>query len=82
MVWRSIDGYKLWGSIPKQLIEVNAKGKPEDLIGREFSFMAYVHRSDDDFFGYFKRPSNVSDIVGIAEVKRSETSRALAYPKS
>ena len=64
-----------------QLIEGYAKGKPEDLVGREFSFMAYVHRSDDDFFGYFKRPSKVSDLVGIAEVKRSETSRDLAYPK-
>ena len=82
MLLRSIDGYKLWGSIPKQMLEGYADGKPEDLIGREFSFMAYVHRSDDDFFGYFKRPSKVSDLVGIAEVKRSETSSALAYPKS
>ena len=89
MLLKTLDGYKLWGTIPKQLIEGYAKGKPEDLVGREFSFMAYVHRSDDDFFGYFKRPSGVSDLVGCAEVHRQDkegnpdpVSKALAYPKS
>ena len=61
MLLKSVDGYKLWGSIPAQMIEHFAKGVPEKLIGREFSFLCTVHRSDDDFFGYYKRPTSCAE---------------------
>jgi hypothetical protein len=44
-------GFKLWGSVPAALQEVDS------LIGRKVSFVATVSPKPDDAFGFFSRPA-------------------------
>jgi len=65
MLLKSDQGYKLWGSVPKALNELQWEGNSgfgaKKLIGMKVSFNATVEQSPkDDKFGFFKRPTKVN----------------------
>ena len=55
MVLNSDEGYRLYGSIPKQILD---QIEEDDLVGTKITFSAIVTKSDKDkYFGFFKRPT-------------------------
>lgn len=60
MVVEHEDGWRVWGSIPQAL-------KYEVYEGDEVKFVANVERSDDDDFGFFKRPRQAEQLSGDGE---------------
>ena len=65
MLLKSDQGYKLWGSVPKTLNDIQWEGNngfgAKKLVGMRVSFNATVEPSPkDDKFGFFKRPTKVN----------------------
>jgi len=60
MLVKADAGFKLWGSVPAAIIEEVAKGAVVE-------FSAAIQRSDDDeYFGFFSRPSKAKVIKALA----------------
>lgn len=60
MVFKSDDGYMLWGTFPQALWKlIDSSGhEHEEAKGKRISFFARVQRSENDSkFGFFKRPT-------------------------
>lgn len=58
MLVRAKEGYKLWGTVPRELMEAVAVTGEHDLKGKTVTFCARVDRSDkDEKFGFFSRPT-------------------------
>ena len=60
MVFKSDDGYMLWGTFPQALWKlIDSSGhEHEDAKGKRISFVARVQRSKNDpKFGFYKRPT-------------------------
>ena len=57
MVVKDDRGFKVWGTVPRSIIEAN----DEPLKGQRVTFTANVQASnDDDKFGFFKRPTKAA----------------------
>lgn len=57
MVVKDDRGFKVWGTVPRSIIEAN----DEPLKGQRVTFTATVQASnDDDKFGFFKRPTKAA----------------------
>ena len=62
MLFKSDDGFKLWGTIPTALFgwddECRPQVRADDMPGKRVTFTATVTQSaDDEKFGFFKRPT-------------------------
>ena len=62
MLFKSDDGFKLWGTIPNSLFGWDEECRPQlpadDMPGKRVTFTATVTQSaDDEKFGFFKRPT-------------------------
>jgi len=68
MLVQHVDGYRLWGTAPRSLIDEGSKVGDHSLKGKTVSFVARIQRSDrDDKFGFFSRPTNASVIKRAEE---------------
>ena len=57
MVVKDDRGFKVWGTVPRSIIEAN----DDALKGQRVTFSATVQASkDDDKFGFFKRPTKAA----------------------
>ena len=66
MILVSDEGYKLYGSIPNTLLQ---DYDISEMKGLRITFDATVERSDSDkYFGFFKRPTKLRQIVGGVEI--------------
>lgn len=66
MLVQHADGYKLWGSVPQELINEGSKIGDHSLKGKTVEFTARIERSkNDDKFGYFSRPTKARRIEGV-----------------
>jgi len=66
MILLSDEGYKLYGSIPNTLLQDYDISEME---GLRITFDATVEQSDGDkYFGFFKRPTKLRQIVGGVEI--------------
>ncbi len=58
MLFKDERGFKLWGSVPSKLKDLDT------LQGAKVSFNALVSRSKDDaHFGFFKRPTKAQEVL-------------------
>jgi hypothetical protein len=62
MLFKSDDGFKLWGTVPTALFGWDEEFRPqvsaEEMSGKRVSFTAAVTpSSEDEKFGFFKRPT-------------------------
>ena len=63
MIFEDTRGFKLWGSVPSKIENTY----PTDMQGLKIKFSATVQLSDNDkCFGYFKRPTKVEVMQGVA----------------
>lgn len=67
MLVETVQGYRLWGSVPKALDDATSGWAAEGMKGIEVRFVADIERSQKDaFFGFFKRPRQV-EIIDLHE---------------
>ena len=65
MIFEDTRGFKLWGSVPSKI--ENTYPTDDSMQGLKIKFSATVQLSDNDkCFGYFKRPTKVEVMQGVA----------------